>query len=109
MRYKRRYIILRITGVSSQDEFSNSVYSTINKFYPLLVIRANVKIIKDVYSISDDAYTGIISVNNRYKYDVIFTLSLMKRVFSRDVLTLGISGTLKRTKKRLNTYGSDAK
>ncbi|MCW1294160.1 MAG: hypothetical protein OH316_00975 [Candidatus Parvarchaeota archaeon] len=109
IRYKKRYILAKIPALDSVERLRELVYSTVNRFEPTLGIRSNLKVIDDVYLRDDDGLLGVIRVNNRYKYQVIFTLSLMERVFPFNLITLSNSGSLKKLKGRLKEYGTIAK
>ncbi len=106
MRYKKRYILVRVSAVENIEKFRDLVYSTVNKFEPTLAIRSSLKVIDDVYLKEKDGLLGVIRVSNKYKYQVIFTLSLMERDFPFNLITLSNSGSLKRLKGRLKDYGT---
>ncbi|MBE5729627.1 hypothetical protein IG206_02400 [Candidatus Parvarchaeota archaeon] len=106
MRYKKRYILVKVSAIDSVEKFRDLVYSTINKFEPTLGIKSNLKVLDDVYLREKGGLLGVIRVSNKYKYQVIFTLSLMERAFPFNLITLSNSGSLKRLKGRLKDYGT---
>ncbi len=98
MRYKKRYFLVEIEGVSNQEDFEKQMYSTLNKIEPFLGIRSNFKVIKDLTKTKDDKTIGIIAVNNEYKYRVIFSLSLISKFYKSNLLTIMNSGNIKKIK-----------
>ena len=46
MRYKRRYVLVKIIGITSAEEASKAVYSTMNRLYPLLGIKSNFRVLR---------------------------------------------------------------
>lgn len=108
MRHKKRYILAEIPSADSIEKFRELVYSTVNKFEPTLGIRSSLKVMDDVYLKRKGGLLGVIRVGNKYKYQVIFTLSLMERAFPFNLITLSNSGSLKKLKGRLREYGTIA-
>ncbi len=109
MRAKKRYLLIEISGVDSSEEFENRLRSTLNKMEPLISIKANVRIIKELFSRMPDGVLGVISVENSYKNQVIFLLSLIGKFYKSNVLTLKSSGSLKKIKVEETRYGTNAK
>ena len=109
MRAKKRYLLIEISGVDSSEEFENRLRSTLNKMEPLISIKANVRIIKELFSHVSDGILGVISVENSYKNQVIFLLSLIGKFYKSNLLTLKSSGSLKKIKVEETRYGTNAK
>jgi len=110
MREKRRYILLYVSGISEVERFANIIYETVNKMNKTLAIQANINVIKDLYRKENNGILGVISVSNKYKYDVIFILSMIGRFFpATNLVTLRSSGSLKKIKGEMITYGASDK
>ncbi len=106
MRYKRRYLLIAISGIDSPEEFEKRIHFTLNKLDPFLGIDANVRIIKELTLKSKNDVIGVISVNNKYLNHAIFILSMMGRFFKSNLLTLISSGSLKRLKAEEKTWNN---
>ncbi len=98
MRYKKRYFLVELEGVSNSEDFEKQLYYTLNKIEPLLAIRSNFKVIKDLTKIEVNKAVGVIAVNNEYKYRVIFSLSLISKFYKSNLLTIMNSGNIKKIK-----------
>lgn len=98
MRYKKRYFLVELEGVSNPDDFEKQLYSTLNKIEPFLAIRSNFRVIKDLTKIDGNKAIGVIAVNNEYKYRVIFSLSLISKFYKSNLLTIMNSGNIKKIK-----------
>ncbi|EGD71845.1 MAG: hypothetical protein CSMARM4_0012 [Candidatus Parvarchaeum acidiphilum ARMAN-4_'5-way FS'] len=98
MRYKKRYFLLRIEGVSSQEDAEKQLYSTLNKLEPFLAIRSNFRVIKGLTKFDGNNALVVIAVNNEYKYKVIFSLSLISKFYKSNLLTIMNSGNIKKIK-----------
>ncbi len=109
MRTKKRYLLVEISGITSAEEFEKAVRSTLNNLEPLISIKANLRIIKDCFSSTPDSILGILSVDNSYKNQVIFLLSLIGKFYKSNLLTLKSSGSLKKIKLEETRYGTNAK
>ncbi len=110
MHPKKRYILLFMDGVDTAEEFESRLFQTLIKLGPLLPIRGNFRVIKETTKRHENGFVGVVSVSNKYKYDVIFLLSLIGKFYKSNVLTLKSSGSLKKVKKeRDSMYGTDAK
>lgn len=109
MRVKRRYFLVSLSGVDSEEEFEKRIFSVLNKMSPLLSIRANVRVVKELTLKKDGFVLGVISVNNVYKSEVLFILSLIGKFYKSNLLTLKSSGSLKRLKSEETRHGTNAK
>ncbi|MCL4398377.1 MAG: Rpp14/Pop5 family protein [Candidatus Parvarchaeota archaeon] len=98
MRYKKRYFLVEIDGISSQEDFEKQLYSTLNRMEPFLAIRSNFRVIKDMTKFDGSRAIGVIAVNNEYKYRVIFSLSLISKFYKSNLLTIMNSGNIKKIK-----------
>ncbi len=98
MRYKKRYFLVELENVDNAEEFEQQLYSTINKIEPFLGIKSNFKIIKELTKIGENSTFGVIAVNNEYKFDVIFALSLISKFYKSNLLTITNSGNIKKIK-----------
>lgn len=110
MRQKRRYILLLLSGVESENEFESMLFQTIIKLDPLLPVKGNFRVVKELTRETEDGFIGVISIANKYKYEVVFLLSLIGKFYKSNLLTLKSSGSLKKIKEEENTrYGTNAK
>lgn len=110
MREKKRYFLLCASGVKDIKETSDILYRLMNGMDKTLAIRSNLRVIKDLYRNEDNCILTVISVINKYKYDVVFTLSLSGRFFPTvNIVTLKNSGSLKKLKGELAKYGTISK
>lgn len=109
MRIKKRYFLVSISGIDTQEEFEKRIFNTINKLAPLLVIKANIRVIKDLSIKIGQNIMGVISVNNDYKYEAIFILSLISKFYKSNLLTLKSSGSLKSIKLEETRHGTSTK
>ena len=83
------------------------LFETVNKLDKTLSIRSNFKLIKDIFINKGGDTLSVISVNNKYKYDVIFILSLISRFFPAiNLVTFKNSGSLKKIKEWIKQYGT---
>jgi RNase P/RNase MRP subunit POP5 len=98
MRYKKRYFLVELEGVSNPEDFEKQLYSTLNKIEPFLAIRSNFRVIKDLTKTDGSTTIGVIAVNNEYKYHVIFSLSLISKFYKSNLLTIMNSGNIKKIK-----------
>ena len=98
MRYKKRYFLVELEGVSNPEDFEKPLYSTLNKLEPFLAIRSNFRVMKDLTKTKDNRTVGVIAVNNEYKYRVIFFLSLISKFYKSNLLTIMNSGNIKKIK-----------
>ena len=98
MRYKKRYFLVELYGVSNPEDFEKQLYSPLNKIEPFLAIRSNFRVIKGLTKTEDNKTIGIIAVNNEYKYRVIFSLSLISKFYKSNLLTIMNSGNIKKIK-----------
>ena len=98
MRYKKRYFLLELDGVSNPEDFEKQLYSTLNRIEPFLSIRSNFRVIRDLTKTDDYKTFGVIAVNNEYKYRVIFSLSLISKFYKSNLLTIMNSGNIKKIK-----------
>ncbi|MCL5009565.1 MAG: hypothetical protein M1433_01095 [Candidatus Parvarchaeota archaeon] len=109
MRPKKRYILASLSGVDSEEEFEKMLFNTITKLDPLLPIKGNFRVIKGLTRKADGGMIGVISIANKYKYDVIFLLSLVGKFYKANLLTLKSSGNINKVKKVEETRnGTDA-
>ena len=107
MRYKRRYVLVKIIGITSAEEASKAVYSTMNRLYPLLGIKSNFRVLNELAVKLDGEIMTVVSVSNKYINDAIFILSLMRRFYNANLITVITSGSLRRIKSEEKKYGSD--
>jgi RNase P/RNase MRP subunit POP5 len=109
MRVKRRYFLVSISGIDSEEEFEKRIFFVANKLSPLLAIKSNLRVIKDRGIKTPDGFLGVVSVNNVYKSEVVFILSLIGKFYKSNLLTLKSSGSLKKIKFEETRYGTNAK
>lgn len=109
MRIKRRYVLVYMSGVDNRDEFEKRLFATVNRLSPLFAIKANLRTIKELYMGTKDGILGVISVNNEYKYEAIFILSLIGKFYKSNLLTLKSSGSLKSIKLEETRHGTSTK
>jgi hypothetical protein len=109
MRPKKRYILLSMSDVDSEEEFESRLFQTIIKMDPLLPIKGNFRLIRNLNKKIGGGFLGVISIGNKYKYDAIFLLSLVGKFYKSNLLTLKSSGSLKNIKKEEDSrYGTNA-
>ncbi len=102
MRYKKRYILLYISGLENGEDVEKLLYSTMNRVDPLLAIKSNFRVVKELTRSEGENATLVVSVNNESKDHAIFVLSLMSKFYKSNMLTIKISGSLKRLKEEEN-------
>ena len=109
MRPKKRYFLVKVTNINNIEDFSKIIYNTLNKYDKFINIKANFRIVKDIYKINNNDIIGVIRIDNKYKYEVVCYLSLMIRESRSSFITLKNSGSIKKIKMEVKNYGSDAK
>lgn len=107
MHEKRRYILFFVNSIIDADGLEKMIYEAVNKLDKTLSIRSNLRLIKDLFIQRGNEVLSVMSVNNKYKYDVIFILSLISRFFPAiNLVTLKNSGSLKKIKRYMKQYGT---
>ncbi len=102
MRYKRRYVLLSLDNVGNGEDPEKMLFFTLNKMDPLLSIKSNFRVIKELTRSGGGKAVLVVSVNNEFKDHVIFVLSLIGKFYKSNMLTIKISGSLKKLKEEEN-------
>ena len=90
MHEKRRYILFSVNSPIDVYYLEKILFETVNRLDKTLSIRSNFKLIKDIFINKGGDTLSVISVNNKYKYDVTFKNS----------------GSLKKIKEWIKQYGT---
>ena len=106
MRFKKRYILVFIEGMEDTGDFAKSIFSLLNRFDQFFGIKARVRVIPELTIKAKKGILGVISVDNEFKYHVVFLLSLFSKFYKANLLTIKNSGNLKRIKEEEKKYGT---